>query len=181
MRITLRQFTRDDYGRLIAWVNAGAAESFVRWAGSAFKYPLTEQALEAHLAEADGPEASRRVYAAVDEDTGEVVGHVELSRLDAVNGSAMISRLLVGDPAARGKGIGGQIVSRLLQHGFSELELRRLAAYVLDFNLPAIRMYEGLGFKTEGVSVEAWRFGDRFWNVHYLAILREWWLSRASV
>jgi RimJ/RimL family protein N-acetyltransferase len=181
MRISLRQFMRDDCARLVTWVNAGGAESFVRWAGSAFKYPLTEQALEAHLAEADGPAATRRLYAAVDEGSGEVVGHVELSRLDPANGSAMVSRLLVGDPLARGKGIGTQIVSRLLELGFSEMGLRRLTVYILDFNLPAIRMYEGLGFKTEGFSVEAWRVGERYWNVYYMAILREWWLSRASV
>ena len=58
MDITLREFTRDDIPRLIAWVNSGGPDFFVRWAGTAFEYPLTEAQLEAHLAEAEGAEAT---------------------------------------------------------------------------------------------------------------------------
>ena len=54
MDITLREFTRDDIARLVDWVNSGGEDFFVRWAGTAFEYPLTESQLEAHLAEAEG-------------------------------------------------------------------------------------------------------------------------------
>ena len=82
MAITLKEFARDDFARLIEWANVGSQEAFLQWAGTGFKYPLSEAQLEAHLAAAEGPEPTRRVFAAVDEDTGEVVGHVELSGID---------------------------------------------------------------------------------------------------
>lgn len=150
MDITLRQFMRDDSARLIDWVDKNGPEFFVQWAGTAFEFPLDESQLEAHLSEAEGPEASRRLFAAVDDASGEVVGHVELSRIDRANRSATISRLLVGEPSARGKGLGSQIVSCLLDIAFGEMQLDRVELYVLEFSLPAIRVYEGLGFKTEG-------------------------------
>jgi RimJ/RimL family protein N-acetyltransferase len=180
MDISLRTFTKDDIPRLLGWVNQGGLDFFVRWAGTAFDYPLTETQLEAHLAEAEGPEATRRLFAAVDDASGEVIGHAELSRVDHKNRSASISRLLVGDPSVRGKGIGREIVGRLLDVAFGEMSLHRVDLYVLEFHVAALSMYTALGFKTEGHLVEARRAGDKFWNAYYMAMLEEDWLSHAS-
>ena len=98
MSISLRQFTRDDFPRLIAWVDESGADFFAQWAGTAFQFPLDEAQLEAHLAEAEGPEATRRIFAAVEQTSGEVVGHVELGHLNRTQRTATISRLLVGEP-----------------------------------------------------------------------------------
>jgi RimJ/RimL family protein N-acetyltransferase len=179
MDITLREFTRDDIPQLIGWVNPGGPDFFVRWAGTAFDYPLTEAQLEAHLADAAGEEPERRVFAAVDAATGQVVGHAELSRIDRQNRSATISRLLVGEPSARGKGAGREIVSRVLDIAFGEMSLHRVDLYVLEFHVAALSMYKALGFKTEGHLVEARRAGDRYWNAYYMAMLEEQWPGTA--
>jgi RimJ/RimL family protein N-acetyltransferase len=180
MDITLRAFTRDDIPQLIDWVNPGGPDFFVRWAGTAFVYPLSEGQLEAHLKETEGPEPTRRVFAAVDSATGEVVGHAELSRVDRKNRSASISRLLVGEPSARGKGVGREIVSAVLDVAFGEMSLHRVDLYVLEFHVTALSMYKALGFKTEGHLVEARRAGDKYWNAYYMAMLEEEWLGRDS-
>jgi RimJ/RimL family protein N-acetyltransferase len=180
MDIILREFHHDDIPRLLGWVDPGGQDVFVRWAGTAFEYPLTEAQMEAHLAEAEGAEATRRIFAAVDAASGEVVGHVELSRIDRKNRSASISRLLVGEPSARGKGLGAQIVSRQLDVAFREMSLHRVDLYVLEFHVDALSTYKGLGFKTEGHLVEARRAGGKYWNAYYMAMLDEEWLSRDS-
>jgi len=180
MDITLREFTTEDIPRLVDWVNSGGEDFFVRWAGTAFEYPLTEPQLKAHMAEAEGAEATRRIFTAVDQAAGEVVGHAEFSRIDRKNRSASISRLLVGEPSARGKGIGKQIVSCLLDVGFGEMTLHRVDLYVLELHISALSMYTGLGFKTEGHLVEARRAGGKYWNAYYMAMLEEEWLSRDS-
>ncbi len=174
----MREFTEGDIARLVDWVDSGGPDFFVRWAGTAFDYPLTEAQLEAHLAEAEGPDATRRIFAAVDSATGEVAGHAELSRVDRKNRSATISRLLVGEPSARGKGLGRQIVSGVLDVAFGEMSLHRVDLYVLEFHVAALSMYKALGFKTEGHLVEARRAGDKYWNAYYMAILKEEWLGR---
>jgi RimJ/RimL family protein N-acetyltransferase len=178
MDITLREFTRDDIPQLIDWVNRAGLDFFVRWAGTAFDYPLTDAQLEAHLADTEGSDATRRVFAAVDRTTGDVVGHAELSRIDHRNRSASISRLLIGEPTARGQGLGRKIVSRVLDVAFGEMSLHRVDLYVLEFHVAALSMYKTLGFKTEGHLVEARRAGDKYWNAYYMAMLAEEWLGR---
>jgi RimJ/RimL family protein N-acetyltransferase len=177
MDIILRDFTRGDIPQLVDWVNSGGLDFFVRWAGTALDYPLTEAQVEAHLAEAEGPDPTRRVFAASDGAGGEVVGHAELSRIDLKNRSASISRLLVGDPSARGKGVGREIVSALLDVAFGDMSLHRVDLYVLEFHVAALSMYKALGFKTEGHLVEARRAGGKYWNAYYMAMLKEEWLS----
>jgi RimJ/RimL family protein N-acetyltransferase len=178
MTISLREFRRDDFARLIGWVDASGPEFFVQWAGTAFEFPLDAAQLETHLAEAEGPEATRRLFAAIDDASEVVVGHVELSRINRANRSATVSRLLVGESSARGKGVGAEIVSRLLDKAFGEMGLHRVDISVLEFSVAALRMYEGLGFKTEGHFVEARRAGGKYWNVYYMAMLKEQWLGR---
>jgi RimJ/RimL family protein N-acetyltransferase len=180
MVISLRPFTRADFARLIRWVDDAGPEFLVQWAGTKFAFPLDEAQLGGYLEDAEGPEATRFIFAAVDDESGDVVGHVELSRVDRHNMSASVSRLLVGDRAARGKGTGAQIVTLLLDKAFKELDLHRVDLYVIDINLAAIRLYEGLGFKTEGHFVEARRAGGKYWNVYYMAMLKEQWLGRSA-
>jgi RimJ/RimL family protein N-acetyltransferase len=176
MSVSLRPFARDDFVRLIAWIDS--PELLVQWAGSQFDYPLNERQLERYLEEAGGPFAARRVWAAVDDDSGDVVGHVELGRIDRKNRSGSIARLLVGERADRGKGTGAAIVQAVLAIAFDEMGLHRVDLYVVDFNLAAIRLYESLGFKTEGHFVEARRVGDAYWNVYTMAMLEDTWREK---
>ncbi|HEY5386467.1 MAG TPA: GNAT family protein, partial [Thermoleophilia bacterium] len=74
---------------------------------------------------------------------------------------------------------GAQIVSCLLDTAFGEMQLDRVDLYVLEFSLAAIRLYEGLGFKTEGHVVEARRAGGKYWNAYYMTMLKEQWLGRS--
>ena len=79
-----------------------------------------------------------------------VVGHIELNDIDMRNNSATVCRVLVGEPSLRGKGIGIQMLRRLLQIGFDGLGLHRIDLVVFDFNRAAIKCYEGVGFVKEG-------------------------------
>ncbi|HMQ49361.1 MAG TPA: GNAT family N-acetyltransferase [Saprospiraceae bacterium] len=48
-----------------------------------------------------------------------------------------------------GKGITAQAVRKMVQHGFEDLELKRIFARVYDFNQPSIRVLEKAGFAYE--------------------------------
>jgi RimJ/RimL family protein N-acetyltransferase len=174
MDIELQPFTTSDYARLISWITS--PEALLQWAGDAFTYPLTAEQLDHHL---DLAQSGRRsIYRAVDRASGEIVGHVELSDIDTNQRRARVTRLLVGDVARRGQGIGSQIVLATLQLAFEEMALHRVELFVFEFNVTAIRLYERLGFVREGMLVEARRLGDNFWNVYVLAILEDNWRQR---
>ncbi len=173
--ITLEPFDESDIDRLIAWVPS--AEFLLQWAGPAFQHPLDREQLmrtlwgPRHLAHSHRPASDCLIFKAVDSETGTTVGHGELARIDRKNLSAWIARVLVGPPELRGQGIGQQIVEQLLRVAFDELGLHRVALNVFDFNEAAIRCYERVGFKREGLLREARRHGDEYWSVYVLGML----------
>jgi RimJ/RimL family protein N-acetyltransferase len=59
----------------------------------------------------------------------------------------------IGDPAHRGHGYGQEAFLMLMRFSFHEINLHRIQLTVFSYNMPAIRLYERLGFVREG----AWR------------------------
>jgi RimJ/RimL family protein N-acetyltransferase len=172
--IELLPFTRDDIPRLIGWVPS--AEFLMQWAGWAFRFPLDAAQLERHLEGTRGPDPVRMVFKAIAAEG--VIGHIELNHIDRANRSATISRVLVGDPALRGRGYGAAMVQRVLEIGFDELGLHRIDLYVFDFNHAAIACYTKLGFVIEGRLRDLRKMGDSYWSVYQMSMLEHEWAQR---
>jgi RimJ/RimL family protein N-acetyltransferase len=98
------------------------------------------------------------------------VGNVWLWAIDERHRKAEV-RVVIGDAAARGRGLGHQAIDLLCRHGFERLGLHRVYAYVLDINPGARRAFEKAGFSLEGVLREDRRVGDQYANVYLLARL----------
>lgn len=175
--ITLQHFTLNRIPQLVQWVHS--PELLVQWAGPvAFTYPLNERQLERHLAQANGPEPRMLAYAALDADE-EMVGYMELANIQRANGSASLSRVLVGPPEARGKGIGGQMVHAALRIGFEDLALHRISLAVFAHNRSAIACYRRAGFQVEGLLRDSLKMGNTYWSLSLMSMLEEEWRSRA--
>ena len=86
--------------------------------------------------------------AALDAETGEVLGGGTLHHLDAERGIVEIGYFVL--PHARGRGIATTIARLLAEHAFS-LGVERVAAYVNVGNTPSERVLERAGFTREGV------------------------------
>jgi [ribosomal protein S5]-alanine N-acetyltransferase len=83
--------------------------------------------------------------------------------------------ITIGDKAEWGKGYGTQATRLMVNHAFKSLNLHRVWLHVYEFNERAIRIYESVGFKREGVlRQECFREG-RYWNTIVMGILREEW------
>src|ERR1017187_1062663 len=80
---------------------------------------------------------------------GEHTGNIYLRPINLVSRNAVLG-LFIGEKAYRGRGLGRQALSAVLQHAFRELGLTRVYFEVLADNAPAIKLYESAGFKTEG-------------------------------
>ena len=80
-------------------------------------------------------------------------------------------RVVIGEPSARGLGLGTEAIDQLCRHGFERLNLHRIYAYVLSFNPGGRRAFEKAGFELEGtLQAERWT-GDRFVDTWLLARL----------
>jgi RimJ/RimL family protein N-acetyltransferase len=176
IEIELQPFERSDFARLISWVTS--EKEVLVWGGMIFHYPLDEFQLEKYLQAAETDQPARKIFKAVETLTNEAVGQIELDQIDRRNRSARISRVLVGEPSLRGKGIGSQMVRKVLQVGFNQLGLHRLFLGVFEFNKAAISCYEKVGFVKEGLLREAWRVGDEYWSYYIMSVLESEWRAQ---
>jgi len=172
--IKLEYFTADDFSTLKKWISD--EHLLLNWAGSAFRFPLTDDKLDWYIRGANNfSESDTLIYKAVDTETGQTVGHISLTAVNRSNRSARITRVIVGDPDARGKKIGEQIIKAVMRIGFLELNLHRMSLGVYDFNEPAIRCYTKCGFNVDGILRDISRHGDTFWSIMEMSILENEW------
>lgn len=173
--VKLEYFEKEDFKQLIEWMNS--EHLITNWAGSLFRYPLTEDSLDWYVEDTNNIDRSDAfIYKAIDTKTGSTVGHISLGSISEKNRSARISRVLVGNTAERGKGYCAGMINAILKIGFEELHLHRISLGVYDFNKSAIRCYEKAGFIKEGVMRDVLKYDDNtFWSLIEMSILEDEW------
>ncbi|MGE5499456.1 MAG: GNAT family N-acetyltransferase [Syntrophothermus sp.] len=171
--IKLRKFSREDFQQLIDWITSPSL--LYQWAGTIFTFPLTHPQLENYIREAEKPAPQRLIFTVEDALTNKSIGHIELNSIDNKNRSACICRVLVGPEDQRGKGVGREMMSKILEVGFKELNLHRIELNVFDFNTSAIACYEKAGFVREGLHRDVRRIGNEYWSLYRMSILKDEW------
>ena len=107
---------------------------------------------------------------------GRPVGSIDLHDVDQRNGNASLG-IAIGDRADTGHGYGADALRVLVSFGFGELRLERIELEVYDFNDPARRLYERVGFRHEGTRRRALYTEGTFHDVHLMAVLRDEWTT----
>jgi len=176
--IRLEYFTEADFQQLINWIND--EHLLMNWSGAMFRFPLTESSLKWYIEGANEQGDSEvYIYKAIDTDSGEVVGHISLGGISKKNKSARISRVLVGNTAARGKGYCTEMIKAVSRIGFEELGLHRISLGVYDFNKAAIRCYQKAGFSIEGVHRDILQYNeDEYWSLVEMSMLETEWIAQ---
>ncbi len=84
----------------------------------------------------------------------------------------------IGERDFWGKGYGTDAMKVILRFAFQELNLRRVALDTFEYNPRAIHSYEKVGFVHEGRAREFLYREGRRWDLIFMGILREEWLSK---
>ena len=105
-----------------------------------------------------------------DEDV--VLGLISLMDINNINRTGII-HIMIGGTDSRGRKIGTFAVTEMIKHAFYNLNLRRIELDVLENNLPAIRLYEKIGFVKEGVKRESNYKNGKYINMILMALLRD--------
>ena len=90
------------------------------------------------------------LYMAIDLEE-RLVGYTFMDQIDWGHRHAIETGILINDPRYWGTGLGRAAFGRLLMHAFDDLHIHRASLGVLEENLRAIRSYEALGFRKEGL------------------------------
>lgn len=89
--------------------------------------------------------------ALVAEEKGEILGMLEFKAHDLPRLTRHVGRFYISLRGnARGRGIGRALMEMMLDWARSNPRIEKVALSVLSSNIPAIRLYESLGFTEEG-------------------------------
>ncbi len=169
-RVRLTALRPDDAQTLAHWYEDG---EFSRLFDASAAYPKSESALIKWMDNADRDRdtyalAIRLLY------SDDLVGYVEISDIQWTHRCGWLA-IGIGSPSHRQKGYGTEAMRLVLRFVFHELNLYRLQLTVFEYNVPAIRLYEKLGFKHEGTFREyLLRDGKRHDMLLYGILAGEW-------
>jgi len=104
----------------------------------------------------------------------ELIGVTGFEDISWNNGTAIIY-IGIGGEKHRGCGYGEEALKLTIEFGFEELNFHRIQLTVLEYNEPAIKLYEKLGFKREGVYREFIHRDGRRYDMYLYGILRSEW------
>lgn len=83
-------------------------------------------------------------------DSNEIIGVTYLLNIDWVNRNAEFA-IWLWESNYKGKGIGTYVTKLMIRHAFNDLNLHRVYLTVLNSNTVALRLYNKVGFESEGI------------------------------
>lgn len=114
------------------------------------------------------------IFAVRFRESEEIIGVAGFDEIIWSNGTATVF-VGIGKNELRGRGIGKEGLSLLLDFGFNELNFHKVQLDVISYNESAIRLYESAGFIKEGTYREfIYRDGERYDMYLYGLLKREW-------
>ena len=166
-RLYLRSIERDDLGRCHAWMNDEDLRATL-----AQRYPMS-LAKEADWVErvTRGQDPSEMTFAICLIQGDRHIGNCGFEAIDRDNGTATFG-ILIGEADCRGQGLGEEAARTLCRWGFDELRLHKIRLDVYEGN-PAVKTYERVGFRKEGLLREdVFRRGRRL-DVIRMGLLKD--------
>lgn len=104
----------------------------------------------------------------------EFIGVTGFEGISWNNGTATIY-IGIGGEVHRGRGYGKEALKLTIEFGFEELNFHRIQLTVLEYNEPAIKLYEKLGFKREGIYREFIHRDGKRYDMYLYGLLRSEW------
>ena len=78
-------------------------------------------------------------------------------------------------PEYWGQGYMREVLKAVLEHGFEQMALHRIEAFVYPENVRSLRLLQKLGFETEGVLRDYFCLNGQFYDHCLLALLHQDW------
>lgn len=167
MNIALTTFTTRDFDLFISWIDSPVL--LVTIAGPVLTYPVTKEQLQRYL-----DDKKSTPYNIIDTVNGKVIGHSEL--IESGPNILKIDKLLIGDPAMRGKGIGEKVMYLLMQTAFNKPGIDIVELNVFEWNTAGRRCYEKCGFVENPSKKMIYAFGAEQWITLNMSINRKQFL-----
>ena len=165
-RVYLRPFCRDDLPYIQKWSNDAELRKLIGEVAPMSRAE-TEKFYKELLADKD-----RMWFVIVLKRGDRVIGEAGLLRMFKPWRCTDMS-IIIGEKDASGKGYGTEAGRLLLNYAFERLGFHRVSVGVVAFNERALRFWERLGFKKEGVQRDGYYCNGKYSDFVMMSILEE--------
>ncbi len=122
-------------------------------------------------------ESKDRDWYTITDKTGRVIGEAGLLRMFPQWRCTDLT-IIIPDPDDQGKGYGTEAIGLMFNIAFNRWEFNRISIGVVGFNTSALRFYEKVGFKKEGVQEQGYFYNGEFSDFIMMRILKNEYISR---
>jgi diamine N-acetyltransferase len=163
-RVFLRPFGRDDLPYIQKWSNDAELRRLIGEVAPMSRAD-TEKWYRELLADED------RVWFAIVLKKGDrVIGEAGLLRMFRPWRNTDMT-IIIGEKDEWGKGYGTEVGNLLLHYAFGQMGFHRISIGVVGFNKRALKFWESLGFKKEGVERDEYYYDNAYSDGIMMSIL----------
>jgi RimJ/RimL family protein N-acetyltransferase len=164
--IALRPVESSDLPTLRSWLNDPQIRSLI-----GETRPLSLAAAEEYVDKLQR-DTTRVWFMIVERSTGRLIGECGLLRMMPDWRTTDLS-IILGEPDVWGCGYGTEAITLLMDYAFGALNFHRIAIGVVGFNTRALRFYEKVGFRREGIQREGYYYNYRYYDFVMMSILEQ--------
>jgi RimJ/RimL family protein N-acetyltransferase len=163
-KLYLRPLEKSDLSLLQIWANDPELRGLTGETRPASQSGMTE------FFERVQTDPLRVWFVIVTKENDQVIGEAGLLRMFYPWRTTDLS-IIIGDKTAWGKGFGSEAIHLLLDYAFGYLNFHRISIGVVGTNDRAIRFYEKIGFKKEGVQRDGYYYNYTYQDFVMMSLL----------
>jgi RimJ/RimL family protein N-acetyltransferase len=170
--VLLRPVKRSDISYFLKWFSDPEVIQYLEW-----YLPMTEMSEEKFIEELGTTRARSDVILvieAIEGDSAKPIGNCGLHQINAKDRNAVFG-IVIGEKDYWSKGYGLEAARLLINYGFQQLNLHRIASGAFAFNDRSIKLHKKLGFWEEGRLRQAFFKNGQYHDHVQFGILREEW------
>ncbi len=171
VKVYLRRMERGDLPHVYRWLSDPELCGLIGHGGAG-----SMGEIEAWFDRASADPA-RRWYAIVTSEGDRVIGEAGLLRLDE-NWRTTDMSIIIGERDEWRKGYGSEVGRILLDFAFNYCGVHRVAVGVVGFHEPALRFWEKIGFRREGVQRDGYLHDGAFHDFVMMSVLEDEWRAQ---
>ncbi|MCD6550708.1 GNAT family protein [Thermotoga sp.] len=173
--VRLREYRKEDIDKALEYINDPEVKKYLI---PGIPFPLRREDEEKWYQNLDGFSTKSYSFAIETLSTREYIGGCGINNIDWKNSIAEVG-IFLGRPYWN-KGYGTDAMKVLVRFIFNEMNINKIKLGVYSFNKRAMRVYEKVGFKVEGVLREELYREGKYHDVYVMGILRREWKDMES-
>ena len=111
-------------------------------------------------------------WAIIIKETKKHIGNIKIDPINKRHGLGEYG-ILMGDKTEWGKGYAKETSIAVIDYCFKQLNFRKMTLGVIEENIVAVKLYQNLGFKQEGLYVEHGIYEGKYCNVIRMALFNK--------